>query len=427
MNNPLFKLIMHIAGYDLIKAGKKIEALQKLSIKEKLKWQDAQKWKMARHHYKYNQNYKDKVGGNFPVKWEDLPIMEKNDYQQPIENLISKNYLKSKLYISNTSGSSGHPFFFAKNKEAHSLTWAYIQKRYKDLGIGDYELEARFYGIPLEKKGYFKEILKDWIANRIRFPVFDLSDEVFAKFIILFKKKNFTYIYGYTNSIVLFSRYVIREGINFFDICPSLKKIIVTSEICTNEDRQIIKKAFGLPILSEYGASEFGYIGFQKSSNIWQVADDLVYVENDSHQNLLITDLHNKAFPFIRYRIGDIGKLFHNDSGNQYIENLQGRTNDSIILPSGKIAPGLTFYYISRSILEKSSVLKEFIIKQIEKDFFIFEVVSFKPIDDTLLLELQDNVDKYLEPGIRIKINRVDSISRPNSGKIKHFYSLINQ
>ena len=125
-----------------------------------------------------------------------------------------------------------------------------------------------------------------------------------------------------------------------------------------------------MPILSEYGASEFGYIGFQKSSNIWQVADDLVYVENDSHQNLLITDLHNKAFPFIRYRIGDIGKLFHNDSGNQYIENLQGRTNDSIILPSGKIAPGLTFYYISRSILEKSSVLKEFIIKQIEKDFY---------------------------------------------------------
>ena len=41
--------------------------------------------------------------------------------------------------------------------------------------------------------------------------------------------------------------------------------------------------------------------------------------------------------------------------------------------------------------------------------------------------EIQLNMDKYLEPGLSFKINSVDKIDRPVSGKIKHFYSKYNQ
>ena len=91
-----------------------------------------------------------------------------------------------------------------------------------------------------------------------------------------------------------------------------------------------------------------------------------------------------------------------------------------------KKSPGLTFYYISRSILETSGVLKEFIIRQTKLDKFVFDIVSYRPLNEKEKNKIQLNMDKYLEPGLKIEINNVNQIKRPHSGKIKHFYSEIN-
>ena len=417
---------MRIAGYDINAASKKLVHLKNLSSVKRNHWRITKKWQIAQFHFENNSIYKRKVGNYFPDSWNDLPVMHKYDYQNKIERLLSNGFNKKNIYLANTSGSSGHPFHFAKDKKTHALTWAFIVSRYKDLGIDHNDLEARFYGIPLEPKAYYLEKLKDTFLKRKRFSVFDLSPQRFIKFIKEFNNNNYKYIYGYTNAIVLFARYIIETDLKFKQICNSLKLIILTSEVCTQEDRAILKNAFGVPVISEYGASEFGYIGFEKAPGKWEVVNDLVYLENDIEGNILITDLHNKAFPFIKYKIGDVGDVYTDSEGTQHIENLKGRTSDNIILPSGKISPGLTFYYISRSILEKTNFLQEFIIKQIELDYFIFDIVSKRAIDDDISLEIKDKMDKYLEPGLRFDLNRVNFIKRPNSGKIKHFYSMLN-
>ena len=51
--------------------------------------------------------------------------------------------------------------------------------------------------------------------------------------------------------------------------------------------------------------------------------------------------------------------------------------------------------------------------------------MSSKPIDDQIIIELQNKLENYLEPGLKLEINRVKFIKRPNSGKIKHFYSML--
>jgi len=94
-----------------------------------------------------------------------------------------------------------------------------------------------------------------------------------------------------------------------------------------------------------------------------------------------------------------------------------------ILLPSGKKSPGLTFYYISRSILESSGSLKEFIIRQTSKNTFIFDIVSDNDLSNKEIEKIKDKMDTYLEPGLKIIINRVELIKRPKSGKIKHFFS----
>ncbi len=105
------------------------------------------------------------------------------------------------------------------------------------------------------------------------------------------------------------------------------------------------------------------------------------------------------------------------------LDNLLGRVNDMILLPSGEKSPGLIFYYFPRSILESSGSFKESIIRQTSKNTFIFDIVSDNDLLNKEIEKIKDKMDTYLEPGLKIIINRAELINRPKSGKIKHFFS----
>jgi len=399
---------------------------QKKAIIEKLKRERVD------FHFQYSSLYRQLLNGSLPGKWCDLPIIQKKDLQAPLSKMISNGYKIDDVYISNTSGSSGHPFFFAKDKFSHALTWSYIGEQYQSLNINPDDRQARFYGIPLDRISYAKEKMKDLFMHRVRFPVFDMGDVMLEKFLLQFRKTKIHYIYGYTNAVLLFAQFLLRKGMRLVDVSPALKICIVTSEVCRQEDKQVIEKALGVPVIREYGASELDVIAIEDIHGRWSINESNLFVEVLSENNtvlpmgesgrLVITSLHNKAMPFIRYDIGDIGTLEEDDQGI-ILKTLSGRVNDTIILPSGKKSPGLTFYYVSRSILESSGVLKEFIIRQTALSSFEFDVVSERPLTAEETQDIRDKMDLYLEPGLTLKINRVEKIQRPASGKIKHFYS----
>ncbi|MCY7363455.1 MAG: phenylacetate--CoA ligase family protein, partial [Ignavibacteria bacterium] len=363
-----------------------------------------------------------------------IPIIKKTDYQNSGFKLISDSIKKKDLYTGYTSGSSGHPFSYAKDKFAHAMTWALIKNRYDNFGLTLYSKQARFYGIPFERKDYIIERTKDYLANRYRFPVFDMSDEKLETFFEKFTKTKFDYIYGYTNSIVLFARYLIKKNIVLKDVCPTLKICICTSENCAEEDKEIIKKGFGITGVNEYGTSEVDLIAFEDFKGNWKLSNENIYIEilgesggkltGGGEGRIILTALHNKAMPFIRYEIGDTAVIEPSDS-KIIIKKLLGGVNDIIQLPSGKKSSGITFYFISRGVLERSGNLREFIIKQIEINKFVFEVVSDEDISEKDKAELQKKMDIYLEPGLNIEINRVEKIERTKAGKMKHFHSLL--
>ncbi|MCB9276503.1 MAG: hypothetical protein H6564_20885 [Lewinellaceae bacterium] len=130
--------------------------------------------------------------------------------------------------------------------------------------------------------------------------------------------------------------------------------------------------------------------------------------------------------PLIRYEIGDVGRIGLKDYRRVLLE-LLGRTNDFVRLPSGRVAPGLAFYYISRSLLEKAGFINEFIIQQTEPDKMVFIIDAKRPVTKAEADMIQQSMDQYLEPGLRLEIRETNAIERPASGKIKHFYSLLDK
>ncbi|MDQ3020529.1 MAG: phenylacetate--CoA ligase family protein [Bacteroidota bacterium] len=429
------ELSLKLKGFPIEDAEKELRRIQSLDQKSFKKWHENKKWEIAKYHFDNNEFYRSKTCNRFPEKWEEIPIIKKSDYQGSDKKLISDTINKKDLYTGYTSGSSGHPFGYAKDKFSHAMTWALIKNRYKNFGLTLDSKQARFYGIPLEKKEYVTEKIKDYLSNRVRFPVFDMSDETLKTFYEKFKKNKFDYVYGYTNSIVLFARYLIRKKFLLKDVCPTLKVCIGTSENCTDEDKKIIQQAFGIPAVNEYGTSEVDLIAFEDLTGKWKLSLENIYIEilddegkqltSGGEGRIILTALHNKAMPFIRYEIGDKAVI---EPGNEKImmNKLLGGVNDTIILPSGKKSPGITFYFISRNILETSGVLREFIIKQVALDKFVFEVVSDDEIPEKNKQLIKKRMDFYLEPGLSLDIKRVEKIERTRAGKMKHFYSYLN-
>ena len=105
------------------------------------------------------------------------------------------------------------------------------------------------------------------------------------------------------------------------------------------------------------------------------------------------------------------------------LSNLQGRVSDMILLPSGRTAPGLTYYYVSRTIMRKIENLSQFIVIQKSINRFEFAYVGSDELSLTTKNQIVKASDTYLEPGLEYSFRRVESIPQSKSGKIQHFFS----
>ncbi len=433
----LFDISLQLNGFPIRKAKAELNRIVNLSEEDYAVFLQNKKEEIVDFHLKNNAFYQELVGNKTAPKWEDLPILNKQNLQKPLEERLSKGYSKKNIYLNKTSGSSGTPFIFAKDKYSHALTWASNIMRFGWFEIDfNHSYQARFYGIPLDFVGYQKERFKDFLSRRFRFPVFDLSDDVLEKFLKKFKTKKFDYLNGYTSSIVLFAKYLEQKNIILKEICPTLKACFVTSEMLFESDKKLLEKQFGIPIINEYGASELDLIAFENPKGEWQVNAETLFVEILDENNkirpygeegrIVITSLFNKANPFIRYEIGDIGILDEKSTLQKPIlKKLIGRTNDVAILPSGKKSPGLTFYYVTKSIIEDDGNVKEFIIKQTKLDCFEIEYVSENELDSEQIQKIEEAISLYLEPNLNFTFTRKKVLERTNRGKLKQFKSFL--
>ncbi|MNQ44117.1 Phenylacetate-coenzyme A ligase [compost metagenome] len=434
---PIFDLTLQLNGFPMKEAEAELQKIIALSEEQYQAFVEDQKRNIVAFHLENNPFYQELVGSTNSKNWNDLPILNKQNLQKTLLKRLSDGFLPKNVYVNKTSGSSGDPFIFAKDKYCHAITWSSIIYRFGWYGIDfNTSYQARFYGIPMDFIGNKKERFKDVLSKRFRFSIFDLSDIVLEKILKKFQNKKFDYINGYTSSIVLFAKFLQKKNIVLKEICPSLKVCMVTSEMLFEEDKRLLEKQFGIPIVNEYGASELDLIAFENLDGEWQVNSETIFVEilDDNNQpvpygeegRIVITSLFNKAHPFIRYDIGDIGILDEKSTLKKPIlKKLIGRTNDVAILPSGKKSPGLTFYYVTKSIIEDDGNVKEFVITQTQIDAFEIEYVSDTELNLAQIQKIEAAITLYLEPDLNFTFTRKTVLERSNRGKLKQFKSYL--
>ena len=119
-------------------------------------------------------------------------------------------------------------------------------------------------------------------------------------------------ILAYPSSLYEFARFIFENGLK-----PrwDLKGIISSAEMLHSHHRDLAETIFSTKVYNRYGGREVGLIAMECEEGHLHINCRDLYLEIDSPDpytqpgDILITQLNNYAMPFIRYRIGDIGRL----------------------------------------------------------------------------------------------------------------------
>mgnify|MGYP003108850314 CR=1 FL=1 len=431
----LFDFTLRMKGFPIREAQERLQEIKQIPAEGYQDYVETTRSEILQYHLQQNSFYTNFIGTTKVSSWEDIPILRKKNLQVPLQERLSKGFSLQKVYTGKTSGSSGTPLQYAKDHFCHALTWAGIMDRFGWYGIDfNTSFQARFYGIPLEFKGYQKERMKDRFSNRYRFPIFDLSEKKLASFLEVFRRKKFDYINGHTSSIVLFSKFLQKKNMCLTEVCPTLKTCIVTSEMLFPDDKNFLEHQLGVPVVNEYGASELDLLAFTNPKNEFQVNSESVFIEivdehgkpvpNGTPGTILVTMLYNKAHPFIRYEVGDLGLLDEKSTPKKPIlKQLLGRANETATLANGTTVPGHTFYYVAKSAMGETSVVKEFVMEQNTLETFTLTYVADRDLNTTEVSALKESLQKYLGVAVHLHCNKVELLDRSHRGKLKQFIS----
>jgi hypothetical protein len=216
-----------------------------------------------------------------------------------------------------------------------------------------------------------------------------------------------------------------------------LRFIVVESEVLTPLMRHQITKTFGAPLYNTYGSHEFNLIAWEcKDTHELHTCDDSVIVEvlkngrpavEGERGEVVGTNLHSFAMPFIRYRLGDIVTKGSETCGCgqpfSTIRDVQGRMIDYFSLPGGRV---IHPYEIVVIILRDFAPwLRQYQLVQEREDRIVLKAATWATPSSQKVAQLEENVGKLLGTDVEFQMILVPEIQLEPSGKFRVSRSLV--
>lgn len=290
------------------------------------------------HACKHSQLYAQHAGeelSRFPVVNKQFLI------EHYAENLIAEDILpwqKMPYHIQRTSGSTGAPFAVPLDSRKRVRRLAELKFFGHIAGFNSHEklMQLRIWG------GQPKSRRASVLENITPFDISNLSDERMLSVYEMMRRGRHVALRGYASVIGRLAQVVKMHGL---PPLSALKISIAGSEALPDADRTAIMHYLGGNVISQYANEENGILAQQSPNGALENAFflnhasyvfELLKLDSDSPANdgelgrIVITDLYNYAFPFIRYDTGDCGIMRHTAEGLPYLEQIYGRTIDLI-------------------------------------------------------------------------------------------------
>jgi phenylacetate-CoA ligase len=358
-----------------------------------------------------------------------LPILTKQDIQENREELISTLYPRSALMENRTGGSTGSPLVFYHHKDRWDSRQAATLRHNRwagyHVGCKTAVLWGHQHDISLYRSA--KARLRNlFIDRQLICDSGSFSEETLGRFVRDFRRFRPEIIVAYANSLALVVDYCIANKTEL----PPPHSIITSAEVLTSENRAKIEGYFGVRIFDRYGSRETSVIASECEAHdgLHINAENLhlEFVENGKEVEagavgeIIVTDLGNLAFPFIRYQIGDMGSPAKSvclcGRTLPRMQMIAGRTTDFLYAPDGRRVSGaaLTIY-----LAAKVPGVRQAQIIQRDKTTLIFNLVVDQSFGQSSLNLIREKVTHFFGEQMQFVPNYVDMIPKESSGKYR--------
>ena len=358
-----------------------------------------------------------------------LPFVTKDEIRENFpETIVARGINVDACHYSATTGSTGRSLPFIFTKQTFAFYIATGVRMYTMIGYRPWHRMAyiKYTDLHYPRLGPFFQTTH--IKSTI--PVEDQIAQL--------REARPDLIIGYASLVYEVARRATPEDLKH--IRP--KFIGINSELSTRDQRTFISETFGCPVYDEYSTEETWMIASQCRHHNYHIFTDNVWVEFlDSNGQevapgemgeIVLTTTRSPAMPFIRYRIGDVGR--YSDAacpcglGFPLLASFDGRADDCFILPSGKFVSSLKLLNTFTMYIKKYlHLLEEFKVTQVSSELIIIRIVKGSRYDDSQLEELLADLRRLLDDSVSIKFEFVDAIEKSDGIKRKAIESLVGK
>ncbi len=354
---------------------------------------------------------------------ERVPVVDKDMYRGFCASVVEKNpsHFRKAYHRDGTSGSTGLPLTIYRTYSER----AYFKAKFlRHLFLNGYGMRDVSYSIvsPHRLVSRDSRLQRFGLVPRYMVSYLDTVENMLAGY----QKWEPDILIANKSHLVQLGLHVKNERIDI----RKPKLCIYMAETLDEISRSVIEEAFGAEALVEnYGATECGTLGFQIAGEKYlHICHDSNIIELDDggrinveRGNCIVTDLHIRSFPLIRYRLGDWLETEEKE-GLQVIRSIRGRLDDWITWKDGSKIPFHFFY----EVMERRGEILQFRIIQ-ERYDLVRVLVVLKAGDDRehvrkmLVHDLREEVRRDVE----YRIDFVDSIPPDETGKLRMVISKI--
>jgi len=362
----------------------------------------------------------------------NLPVLEKMEVRAHLEEMRSQGVPDEKTRLAMTGGSTVAPMKFYRDIDMlrARTTWDWVF--YDWIGRKPYDRWAFVWGAmqDLGAAGALKTRLRNRLLNRVIVLPGNRMDEVsirqFVAEMCRFKPR---FLHSYSQAAYLLAKKVKEQSL----AVPKMEAITVTAEPISPKQKQEIREVFRCPVYSFYGAREFGMMAAERPGReglqINPLNAIIEFLRPDGSRaevgvpgQVVVTDLLNRAVPFIRYRLGDIAIPLPAASAGPSLPRMDlcaGRETDFVLTPEGRFVSGAAMTLIASPGVAGTQYL------QTESAKLTVRYVKAPGFTADHLSQLQEQLVSVLGVGMRYDFVEVSELPLLASGKLQYVYSQV--
>jgi phenylacetate-CoA ligase len=361
-----------------------------------------------------------------------LPALEKAAYRDAPESFLSRELPRHRWTRGQTSGTTGTALRLWYSTEALGEEYATVWRMRRRYGATPSDPHLTFGGrmvVPYRasEPPFWR---RDFALNQTLFSLYHMTARNLPAYVDAVHAAEASYAQGYPSSLHLIARALLDAGRPLPK--GKLKAVFTSSETVLATQRAAIEAAFGAPLLDRYGASEFAVSMTGCSVGNLHVDMEYCIVEVEPHERgpgwvrgpLLVTGFANRATPFLRYRIGDIGTRLEAPCRcgrrGEVFESIDGRIEDYVVTPDGRVVGRLDH------VFKKLTDIAEAQLVQLAVDRLIVYVVPLPSYGEASERALLRELRARLGDEMRIVVERVSEIARQPNGKLRAVKSLVS-